>query len=116
MTVFFSYAQSDRNTLDRWRSRLMELLGESSQEVFLDPVAELLPGEDVRSRIRNFVHECSYVVVLWSTRAAESDWVQYELAMADALGKRIVVFKDERAPELPPILEKRQVITLQNAV
>jgi len=48
-------------------------------------------GEDIRRAIRDQIKSADMVVIITSESSVESQWVNYEAGMADALGKPIVV-------------------------
>ena len=77
-----------------------------------DPIPLLEPGQDLRAEIRKQMQSASVVVVLWTQQAAVSDWVQYEVGMADALEKPIVVGAEKSAPQLPAPIVDSKVVTL----
>ena len=53
------------------------------------------------------------VVLVWSKDAAKSAWVQYEVGMAKALERPILIaWADESAPELPTEIRENQVVRL----
>lgn len=115
MRVFVSYAHSDSGAMSKYKDEIVKQLAsflsvETPRDFFLDSASELTVGEDIRQALREKIDECGYFIVVWSKRAAESDWVQYEVAMADALKKRIVVVKEKDAPELPFLLQGCKVI------
>jgi sugar-specific transcriptional regulator TrmB len=116
MKVFISYAHSDSDSkeklLKNFQKVLPTLSPDQSPKVFLDSSAVTL-GDDIREKIRDAIQECSVCVVLWTPQAAASDWVQYELAMADALEKRILFVKEATAPEVPQSLKEHEVIRLK---
>jgi TIR domain len=77
--VFLSYAASDRHRIESAIAQFPGLRMADSLE------SELRPGDDVRAIIRDRVQSANEVVVFWSEAAATSQYVQYELGMADAL-------------------------------
>jgi hypothetical protein len=79
--VFISYKREDRVFAERL-SIVLEQLG---FEVWWD--FDLLSGDRYRSVIRKVIDECKVAVVLWSTRAVQSDFVMDEAEYAKAQGK-----------------------------
>ncbi len=81
--VLLSYSIQDRHRIEPAIAQLPGLRMTDSLE------SELRPGDDVRAIIRDRVQSANQVVVFWSEAAATSQYVQYELGMADALDKPI---------------------------
>jgi hypothetical protein len=79
--VFISYKREDRPRAERL-SIVLEQLG---FEVWWD--FDLLSGDRYRSVIRKVIDECHVAIVLWSTRAVQSDFVMDEAEYAKAQGK-----------------------------
>jgi peptidase E len=94
--VFLSYAASDRHRIESAIAQFPGLRMADSLE------SELQSGDDVRAIIRDRVQSANRVVVFWSAAAATSQYVQYELGMADALDKPTTIVQlDQTKPELP---------------
>lgn len=89
--VFLSYAARDQSLVPR----LLDQLKQRQLLPAADPVfsshKDIAAGADFRDATRAAIDQVDTVVVLWSTAAAQSKWVNYELAMADALGKQLFV-------------------------
>lgn len=106
--VFLSFAANDRDRVEHVLSQLQKSeLATVNFEVNFEPEAnewnvEFHPGEDFRANIRDRVQSANQVVVFWSADAATSQYVQYELGMADALDKPITIVQlDRTMPQLP---------------
>ncbi len=117
--VFFSYAQQDKHLVEPTLKKLSQA-GISELEITSetdDPVQLAQAGENLRTMILDHVKSASQVVVLWSEHAANSQYVQYELGLADALDKPIIVVKTNRsAPQLPSNLAETAFLELDNVV
>ena len=100
--VFVSYATRDRARIGPLLDRLRrQRVISADDNVFVDN-ASFAEGDDFRGAARAAIKDADTVLVLWSPAAAESKWVNYELAMADALGKHLVVVQSKgEAAELP---------------
>ncbi len=104
--VFISYAQSD---VDKVRLLLSELRN-LRVHGWMDQ-ADLAAGDAVASSIRSALLHAHAVVVLLSPTALKSQWVNFELGAAEALGKKIIpvlIEGDVETEELPEILRGRQ--------
>lgn len=89
--IFVSYAPRDRSWVPQVLDQLKEQkLLSADDNVFLDH-QDFSAGDSFRDAARAAIAAADTVVVLWSPAAAESKWVNYELAMADALGKHLLV-------------------------
>jgi nucleoside 2-deoxyribosyltransferase len=89
--VFVSYAARDRSLLSSALDQLRANHVLSSEDDIVVDNKKELEGEDIRQATRAAIDAADTVLVLWSPAAAESKWVNYELGMASALGKRLVV-------------------------
>ena len=121
MNVFISYSHNDSERLKNVQDEIEKALADFTDaedlkqpKLFLDSSTDIEPGENWRKKIRDAIDKCNILVALWTPGAAASDWVQYEMAMADALKKRILVFADPSAPQLPPTLEDYRIVTLKH--
>lgn len=89
--VFVSYAARDRSLVPL----ALEQLRENKVLLFDDDIVldseTVVAGEDFRQATRAAIDAADAVLVLWSPAAAKSKWVNYELGMASALGKHVVV-------------------------
>ncbi len=89
--VFVSYAARDRALIPAALEQLRhEKVFSSEDDIVLDSKRDF-GGEDFRQATRAAIDAADSVVVFWSPAAAESKWVNYELGMASALGKHVVV-------------------------
>lgn len=90
--IFLSYAPQDRAIANRIRRLLKDYGVTATDEVeFIDPQAEIEPGENWRAAIKRQMGDASKVVIITSTDGAQSPWLNYEAGMASALGKPIVL-------------------------
>ncbi len=112
-TIFVSYAQQDRG---RVRKVLKELLRKSlleEKDVITDAIQNISSGSYIRDLIRKRIQSASKVILLWTEASAKSKWVNYEVGMAEALGKQIIVVTPKKsAPELPVNLRRVQIVKL----
>lgn len=112
--VFISYAWNDRKLVNKAIKQLKSkgLLGGDFLESINNPM-ELSAGADIRAALKEQILTCDKVLLIWSGRAASSPWVQYEVGMAEALEKPIlIVWADKFAPRLPAEIEGNQIISL----
>lgn len=106
--VFISYALSDAPIA----RRLVTAFRNTDVSGWLDE-ADVASGDSIASVVRKALEEASAVVVLLSPRALDSQWVQFEIGAAEALGKRIIpviIAGENLEQELPPILRERQCL------
>jgi len=89
--VFVSYAHEDKALAEHVQKLLPDLGGTESPTVFVDPQKDLAPGEDIRRAIVDKIKASSFVVLIMTEGAARSEWVNYEVGIADALEKPIFV-------------------------
>lgn len=90
-TLFLSYASPDRAFAQSLKPRLKSLLATEAEPVDL---FDLEIGDrrvdDLRRGVRLAIGEASTVVVVSSPESEISDWVNYEVGLADAFEKRMV--------------------------
>jgi len=106
--VFISYAHSDREEAER----LVKALRAGSIAGWLDK-ADIAAGNSIPSAVRDALKRSSAVVVLLSPRALQSEWVQFEIGAAEALGKKIVpvlISGEHLEKQFPDFLRNRQWI------
>jgi hypothetical protein len=97
--VFVSYSTRDVD----WASYLKQLLSDAKASVF---VAEhdVSAGSSLSSEIAAQVKQCDLFLLLWSPRSQASAYVQSEVFLAKAEGKRILPILLQEGIQLPPIL------------
>jgi hypothetical protein len=74
--VFISYTKDDRP----WAERLHRELFELGLDAFWDR-SSLKAGENWNNQLERALAESNNLVVLWSTKAKENDWVDHEATM-----------------------------------
>jgi hypothetical protein len=103
--VFFAYSSHNQSLVEPVIAKFQGAAAASVVEVVdaIEPLdADILPEVNFRSIIRDLVQSANRVVVFWSKEAATSQHVQYELGMADALDKPLIIVQlDQTTPELP---------------
>src|SRR4051812_31952374 len=109
--VFLSYAHSDRDLAQTTIRELRKkgvLKGDAIENI--DSAQDISFGSDIREGIKERIQKSDIVIVVWSKDAARSAWVQYEVGMAKALERPIVVARaDKSAPDLPAELTDNQI-------
>src|SRR5688572_5866058 len=94
--VFISGSAEDR---EKMASELSAYLNDHIPGAEIMNAEESAPDAESRSRLlRRLIEDCSDVVVLWSSQAESSPWMQYELGLALALHKPIHFIPPDRAP------------------
>lgn len=104
--VFLSYASPDRAFAQLLKPRLKSLLATEAEPVDLFDL-EIGEGraEDLRRGVRLAIGEASTVVVVSSPESEISDWVNYEVGLADAFEKRMV-FVGRRGADQTALLRR----------
>ena len=92
MKLFISYSSKDSNFAQWLKPRLDQILSEKSEplEIF-DAQSEISVGTDVRKTIKEAMNAANTVVIVSSPQADDSELVNYEAGLADALGKDVVI-------------------------
>lgn len=111
--IYLSYARTDASQIPLLLRKLeaMELIGPDDTVV---SDKDLESGHaSLREGVRRQIQSASKVVIFWSRSSASSQWVNYELGLADALGKTVIpVVRHADLPSLPPQLQEWQAVVL----
>jgi hypothetical protein len=114
--VFLSYSQQDEGKIPAIIKKLSQHELYNGNE--LSVMTHELKGYkdfDIRQEIKRSISQADVVVIVWTLAGAHSNWVNYEVGMADALNKRIVIVRpDKNSPAVPANLntESVQVVDL----
>jgi len=117
--VFISYATKDTAFADLVKSKIKELLPQQNieaTEVF-DVRSDLKVGADIRQSIKSAIEEASTVLVVSSLGSDLSPWVNYEVGLADALGKELIFVEQEGAADSElhrRFFESARIIKIEN--
>jgi hypothetical protein len=107
-SVFISYSQRDAELA----ARVETALGHVGLEA-INPARELQSGENWRKGIQSAIKRSDAVIVLISTpQYLSSSWTSYEVGIAEALGKRVMLLLPDKYPvtELPADLASTQIV------
>jgi len=94
--VFISYSHRDRHAA----VDLQDVLEEQRADTFLDQ-DRMDAADNLPRRIREGIRWCNCFLLLWSSRAASSSWVEQEWHLASRSGKKIIPYALDGTP-LPP--------------
>lgn len=90
--IFISYAPQDRDFAKSLKSRMIEILPMSNKESFqISDIESINVGESIRQTIKNAVKSADTVVIVSTENSDSSSWVNYEVGLADAMGKNLVI-------------------------
>ena len=90
--IFLSYTEKDRDTA----RRIAEVLGSAGWSVWWD--RRIPAGETWRSVLEHALEEMRCMVVLWSAKSIESEWVYEEATEGRRLGKLVPVLIENVRP------------------
>jgi hypothetical protein len=112
--VFISYAWNDQHLAQNTIRQLCKKGWLSNDDLTnIDSPEESNKGDYIRNQIKERIQKSDIVILVWSKQAAKSPWVQYEVGMAQALDRPILIaWADDSAPELPTEIEENQVVRL----
>lgn len=112
--VFVSYAQSDAMRINEiWSQLQARGLVTGTPRIAEE---QIQAGDSFADAILRAIQGASSVVVLWSDDAARSSYVSYELGIAKALGKPILIV-DLGSHQRPPVeLGPVPVVDLQPSI
>lgn len=94
--VFLSYARGDENVARELAAGLRdaELSGWMDQ-------SDIATGDAIADKLKESLRQASAIVLLVSERSLKSQWVQFELGAAFAMGKSIIpILIDEAGIEI----------------
>lgn len=113
--VYVSYARSDAPRIESILAELAVLgLVQPSDEVLSDKGLEPKHGA-LREGVRRQIQSASKVIVVWTNASAESQWVNYEIGLADAYGKSIIpVVRRGELSSLPLLLQEFQAVVIED--
>jgi hypothetical protein len=106
--IFISYAHQDRKYAEKVRKVLAGRGVIDDDAVALDFHKEINVGSDARKAIRESIGAASKVVLIATDNAVNSQWVNYEIGMAEALDKDIIVVSSRRKGKSSMVRHIRQ--------
>jgi NADPH:quinone reductase-like Zn-dependent oxidoreductase len=117
--VFLSYAFQDHALAESFKSRIAELLPQNDKETLdgFDVLTDVVVGEDIRQSIKSAIEAAGTVVLISSESADASPWVNYEIGLADALGKNLVIVGKKGAEDtalLRRFFDSAKIIKIEN--
>ncbi len=117
--VFISYDTKDTAFADLVKSKIKELLPHHNIEAteIFDVRSDLEVGADIRKSIKSAIEEANTVLVVSSEGSDLSPWVNYEVGLADALGKELVFVEQEGAADSElrrRFIESARIIKVEN--
>ncbi|WP_411728018.1 toll/interleukin-1 receptor domain-containing protein [Methyloglobulus sp.] len=91
--IFVSYSHQDGKYLDGLKEVLQKHgVIEGDEVSIIDPYSGVFAvGEDIRESIKREIQSASKVVIIYTSNTESSQWVNYEIGMADALDKPMIV-------------------------
>ncbi len=90
--VFLSCANQDKSTLNRLRDFLRTLKVIAGSEIFLPDYENFFTiGANIRQKLQETIRESDKVVVILTETSVDSPFLNYEIGLAEALGKPIIV-------------------------
>ena len=101
MKVFVSYSLVDQGLVECELARIQS--GSLTGAELDDHGAWITNIGDPRSEIKRRIGEADEVLLVWSDSAAGSPYVNYEIGIAQAFGKRIRVFFTADCKSEPPL-------------
>jgi len=109
--VFVSYARADASRLDVILKSLIAKGVITEEDRILKETDLPAKHRALRKEVRRQIQSASKLIVIWGTASANSQWVNYEIGLADALGKPIIaVISTNDAVVLPANLQNVQVV------
>lgn len=117
--VFLSYAINDSAFAELVKAKIKELLPQHNVETVevFDVRSDLAIGADIRQSIKAAIEAANTVVVISSESSDLSPSVNYEVGLADALGKELLIVQKEGAADSAMhrrFLESARIIKIVN--
>lgn len=114
--IFISYAYQDREYLTEIADELHKQGIEVDKEsLLLDHVNDFGFGSTIEPMLLKRIQEASKIVVLWTEEGAKSQFVNYEVGIAKALGKPIIVAvpKNQKS-KVPFALSEFEILEIED--
>lgn len=112
--VFISYSHKELPGVDTIVTRLRRQGVLKENDEVLGTTEFGNRHTELRQTVRRQIESASHVVLIWDSETAKSQWVNYEIGLADALGKPIVaVTTGKKNVPVPAMLSNLQVINLK---
>src|SRR5690349_4595831 len=89
--IFISYANENKSDILKVIDALKSINIVRDGDKVVDTSHVIHPGSNIREMLREAVRASSKVIVFWNDEALNSEFVNYEVAMAEALGKPIIL-------------------------
>ena len=100
--VFISHTLQDIQLAEKAKSQLIQRKVLPIDTEFIAP-GDISSGTNVRAHLRNEIATADKVVLVATDNSESSQLVNYELGMADALGKPIIVIARTGAGKTPAL-------------
>ena len=100
--VFLSFNHSDKDIATPFLKKLQEAgysVHQSSQGIPHDKAW--------RKSIRSAISDSDALILILPRREIEDSWLTYEIGLAEALGKKIVLLLSEQSADLPDELDQQ---------
>lgn len=97
--IFISHSHRDRHTA----TKIKILLESYEAETYFDQ-EQIRPGDRLPERIKEGIRWCNTFLLIWSSRAVASTWVEKEWNTAYDSRKKIIPYSLDNSP-LPDVLE-----------
>ena len=105
--IFISYSHADGELTPGLLNEVYDYFKSKSIDIkTFDSSKDILAGEDFRKKIKAEIDAADAFVIVYSPNVKESQWVNYEAGMADALGKEMYVMGAEKAASDPDFMAK----------
>jgi len=115
--VFISHSSADKAHVDAIRNSLKKLGLLDANDEIVDPARAFKPGANVREMLRNAIESANKVIIVWTGGDTGSPYIGYEIGMAEALGKPVIVARRKDAsPPLPAGLSHMQFVEFPNDI
>jgi len=103
MYVFISYSHVDKSLAKEIACKL----DDSFIHYFLDEKS-ITFGDDINKEIQLSMDKITHLIVIISPASLKSQWVPYEVGLAEAKGAKIIPFIHHPSPDLPGFLANRK--------
>lgn len=111
--IFISYSLKDKHLIPKVEKELKRKGITSEANKFIDTQSVFIPGSNIRDALREAIKQANKVVLLWTEQSANSQWVNYEAGMAEALDKQIVIVVPKgSSSKIPSNLSELQILEI----
>lgn len=119
LKVFLSYSAKDSDVAKLVKAKIKDFLPQGDVEPVdvIDIQTDLAVGQDIRKSIKSAIESAQTVFVISSESTDSSTWVNYEVGLAEALGKELVIVERKLAVDSKirrRLVDSARIVKIEN--